>query len=138
MKLTSVKNGDALQNQLTPYSYITFENILMNWCSENVTPYNGGMWVLAHPNDDDDIVFWYLRGDEDDTFTIINPGAHWQGEVSRQTMGLIATLVGLNHALWYFYHRDVGISQRFSEAYQKLLNWAYTTDDAGVISMALD
>ena len=133
LKITAPRMGDAFHKMAGSAAPLV-EMIMYGWCSNNVEDYNGGCW--ENVTTEDGAVYRRLMDEDDKVFKVSNPAAYWEGEMSSNTMGIVATLFGLNHALWEIYEKNEDLGKKLSDAYHKLRDFALDGPDAGAIYAA--
>ena len=133
LKITAPKLGDAF-NKMCGAAAPMVEMIMYGWCDENAEGYNGGCWENVTTGNG--AVYRRLMDDDDKTFKVSNPAAYWEGDMNANTMGIVATLFGLNHALWRVYEKNEDLGRKLSDAYHKLRDFALDGPDGGDIYMA--
>ena len=134
LKITAPKLGDKFNKILGPVGFLV-ESIMYEWAYKNVEGYSGGMWENV---ESDDGAFYRRLSDEPGPFKVSNPGNYSVNEMSTDSMGMVATLVGMNIALWEVYESNPGMGKILHDAYYKLRAFALDSEEAVAIASAID
>lgn len=105
-----------------------FENAVYDSLQEICTAYNGGMWLFYEQSNGT----FYMAPNQDGDCEISVFGNHYEGTVSADAAGLIATLMAANKMAWAT--RD----ERFTDLFYGLRDYASQHKEAGQIFRAID
>jgi len=133
--VTTAYLGDAFCSTMGAAKALV-EGHIYAWCGMNVSNYAGGVWeTVALPNG---AVYRRMAGSEEQ-LTIHNPGAFWEGQVSKDMMGIVATCVAINQTLWAVYETHPALGREMDRLFYLLRNWALVNHpESQQLAAALD
>lgn len=108
------------------------EAIVYGWMRKLSPDYTGGLWNFYTLNNGG----YYLAPAAPDRLTITVDGNGFEGELSADAAGIVATLFALCQLAAQ--HVDTEAGDKFAEHYHQLRDFVYTHAEAGAIFRAID
>lgn len=108
------------------------EAIVYGWMRKLSTDYTGGLWNFYTLNNGG----YYLAPDSPDRLSITVPGNYFEGELSADAAGIVATLSALCQLAAECVDTDAG--DKFADHYHQLRDFVHTHAEAGAIFRAIN
>ncbi|WP_144940690.1 antirestriction protein [Pseudomonas alabamensis] len=107
---------------------IAVEGAIFDSLSEMCGAYQGGYWEFYELSNG----AFFMAPASSETFTLTCAGNYFQGELSAEATGIVASLLGINRALWAYR------TEQLNDRFYGLREYAIQHPEAAQIMAAID